>query len=346
MTVPTKQKALIIPSKQALPVVDAIDVPQPEAGEVLVRIEAAALNPADWKVHAFGWLDKYPAILGFDGAGVVAKVGEGLVPGNIAPIRFATFQQYSIVPAEFAAKIPSNLTFDQAATIPVGLGTGVNGLYAPFTPSLERSGVGLVPFWHEGGRGKYAGQPILVLSGATSVGQNAIQLAKLSGFSPIISTASAHNAEFLKSLGATHVVDRSLPATEIVEQVKKIAGGPLKYIYDGVGVPDVQQQGIELLAEGGYLVSVLPVSGDLKQKASSEKKHTAFPHGSFYLPQFKQIGAEVFKRLTPLLETGDIKPNVPEYIPGGLAGIPEGFERLKNNKVSARKIVVRPPETA
>lgn len=76
MSVPEQQKALIIPSAGAPLSVESIEVPQPGAGEVLVRAEAVGLNPVDWKAHEFGiTLTNYPAILGCEVAGVVVKVG-------------------------------------------------------------------------------------------------------------------------------------------------------------------------------------------------------------------------------------------------------------------------------
>ena len=65
-------------------------------------------------------------------------------------------------------QIPDSLSFDEAATIPLGLATAATGL---FNESAKSSSVGLYPPWEDGGRGKYAGQPILILGGASSVGQ-------------------------------------------------------------------------------------------------------------------------------------------------------------------------------
>ena len=67
-------------------------------------------------------------------------------------------------------QIPSNLTFDQAATIPLTMATAALGLYKEQVEPL--SGAGLSPPWDEGGRGKYAGQPIVILGGSSSVGQH------------------------------------------------------------------------------------------------------------------------------------------------------------------------------
>ena len=66
-------------------------------------------------------------------------------------------------------QIPDNLTYDQASTIPVTLATAALGLYQKTRP---RGGIGLFPPWQEGGRGKYAGQPILVIGGSSAVGQH------------------------------------------------------------------------------------------------------------------------------------------------------------------------------
>ncbi len=68
-------------------------------------------------------------------------------------------------------QLPSSLTFEQGASIPAVLTTAVTGLYGGKIPTGELRGAGLTPPWAEGGHGKYAGTPILVLGGASSVGQ-------------------------------------------------------------------------------------------------------------------------------------------------------------------------------
>lgn len=76
---PTSQKALYLLAAKGAWSVEPNDVPTPEEGEVLVRIESSALNPVDWKVHDYDFgIPKYPAILGSDSAGVVVAVGDGV----------------------------------------------------------------------------------------------------------------------------------------------------------------------------------------------------------------------------------------------------------------------------
>ena len=79
MAVPTQQKALIVHDIRAPFKLTTFDVPKPAAGEVLVRIEATALNPIEWKIQAFGILiTDFPAVLGSDIAGTIVQLGDGV----------------------------------------------------------------------------------------------------------------------------------------------------------------------------------------------------------------------------------------------------------------------------
>ncbi|THU77150.1 GroES-like protein [Dendrothele bispora CBS 962.96] len=104
------QKALLMHSKHSP--FELTTIPKPISaprGELVVKIQASALNPADWKYQEYGWLDKYPGTVGFDIAG---------------------YQQYTLVPADIVGKIPAKLSYSQASTIAVGFNTAAVGLYA------------------------------------------------------------------------------------------------------------------------------------------------------------------------------------------------------------------------
>jgi NADPH:quinone reductase-like Zn-dependent oxidoreductase len=91
---------------------------------------------------------------------------------GVIPPESAAFQQYALVPSDFVIQVPSNISFDEAASMPVGIGTSFLGLYGPKSKSDERGGgAALTPFYEEAGKGKYAGKPMVVLGGATSMGQ-------------------------------------------------------------------------------------------------------------------------------------------------------------------------------
>lgn len=349
--IPTQQKALLLPGKAEPFVVGTVEVPRPGPGEVLVRAEAVALNPVDWMIQETGlFVSKWPAILGWEAAGVVVEVGEGvespaigdkvLHPGGLEE-KAATYKEYNIITSDLLAKIPSNLTFDQAASIPLTLDTAALGLYAK--PGV-RGGADLIPPWAPGGRGKYAGQPIFVFGGASSVGQFAIQFAKLSGFSPIITTASLKNTEYLKSLGATHVIDRKLPPSSIIASAKEITNHPIRIIYDAISDEDTQNTGYDLLPADGTIVLVRHIM--IPEAKQTPGKRIADIFANPILPDRRQISADLYANVTSLFASGELKPNHVEVLPGGLAGIPAGLERLKKESISALKLIVHPQETA
>lgn len=99
----------------------------------------------------------------------------------------------------------------------------------------------------------------------------AIQLAKLSGFSPIIATASLSNTSYLQSLGVTHVFDRELSADDLKAQITWVTSAPIQHIYLAIQTPPVQQLGLRILDKGGRVVVVTPSpiieSGDGKEVA-------------------------------------------------------------------------------
>ncbi|KAI0783889.1 GroES-like protein [Irpex lacteus] len=340
-------KALVVLEKGGEYVVRDIPTPKPGPGELLVEVKATALNPVDWKVHDHGYfISEWPAILGSDAAGVVKEIGEGVtgfaVGDRVIHQGFftnakATHQQYSIVPAEIAAKLPSNLSFEEGSTLPLVAITAVYGFYSGKVSTGDLLGAELTAPWEEGGRGKYAGQPIVIVGGSSGVGQQAIQFAKLSGFSPIITTASLKNADFLKSLGATHVVDRN---ADLASSVKAITSEPLKYVFDAIGLKQTQEAAYELVAPGGTLLVVLDVEIDEAKRDKS--KRTARIWGTSHDPRQNAVAVSFYKNFTKLLESGDIKPNRVEIVPNGLAGIPDALEKLKADAVSAAKLVAQP----
>ncbi|KAG5716491.1 hypothetical protein E4T56_gene13667, partial [Termitomyces sp. T112] len=170
------QKGLFLDAKFAPFTLKEHSIPKPGPSQLLVRIEATALNPVDWKIQKYGiFIEDYPALIGTDIAGVVEEVGEGtsgFAKGDRVvfqggwTVDMAGYQQYTLTNSLTTAKIPSHVSFDQAATIPVAAAAAVAGSYLP-----QPHGAGLTTPFDASGRGKYAGKPVLILGGATSVGQ-------------------------------------------------------------------------------------------------------------------------------------------------------------------------------
>ncbi|EIW56845.1 GroES-like protein [Trametes versicolor FP-101664 SS1] len=351
---PSQQKALVLESKFGTLAIKDIDVPKPGPHEVLLRVEAAALNPADWKIHVLGALiETYPCVLGSDAAGTIEVLGDavqGFAVGDRVlaqgwydlPKRAiqGTFQQFALTPIHNITKMPSNLSFEAASTIPSGVATAAFPLYNEAEGALSAR---LPPPWEERGRGKFAGKPFFVLGGASSMGQFALQFARLSGFSPIITTASLHNTELLKSLGATHVLDRKLSPEALSKEARAIAGGYFDVVYDAISLPDTLEAAYDATAPTGDLIVVLqtPIPG--AEKNSAKRVHMA--HGVFNTEINHAVSKSLREKLPELLESGAIKPNPVEVLSGGLRGVAGGLDRLRNNQVSGVKLVVKPQET-
>ncbi|KAG8213338.1 chaperonin 10-like protein [Butyriboletus roseoflavus] len=342
-----KQKALFLESNQGRFVVSEHNIPRPGNNQLLVKIYAAALNPIDYKIQQTGvFVDKYPAVLGVDMSGVVQEVGEGVREftkgdkvfshGNFSNDQ-STFQQYAVADVDCTAKIPPNLTVDDATTVPLGFDTAAVGLYS------DQLGAGLTPPWVEGGQGKYAGEPILIMGGSSSVGMYAIQLAKLSGFSPIITTASSGHEQELEALGATDVIERYITAEQFTRALQKITQQPIKVAYDVIAVPETQRMAWSAVARGGTLVLTLqPIVKEEEGKGRSIVATYGNPHAQ---PN-QALCRESWSILGKWLQDGVIKPNNFEVLPNGLDGIPNGLERLKTGQISGMKLVSHPQETA
>jgi NADPH:quinone reductase-like Zn-dependent oxidoreductase len=135
-----------------------------------------------------------------------------------------------------------------------------------------------------------------------------LQFAKLSGFSPIIATASPANFSLVKALGATHVVvDRKLIGS-LGAEVAKITTEPIQYAYDAWGDAKTQQALHDLLAPRGRLVIVSP-----KQIEERDGKTLFQVFGYVQVEGNRKVGASLFGALERLLSEGIIKVPYPSY---------------------------------
>ena len=178
-----------------------IDVPEVGAGDVLVRVHAAALNPADWHIlrgdprvarlmGEVGLRRPKARVAGVDAAGVVEAVGanvRGLRNGDeVLGFCRGAFAEYALAAADMVVAKPASLTFEQAAAIPIAATTALRGI----------RDVG----------GVKAGRQVLVNGASGGVGTYAVQIAAALG-AEVTGVCSTHNVELVRSIGATHVVD-------------------------------------------------------------------------------------------------------------------------------------------
>jgi len=336
------QKALSATADHKAEVTE-IEVPKPDKGEVIIKNEWVALNPTDWK-H-ISYISTEGAISGCDLAGKIVQVGEGiseslvgkrvagLVHGGVFKDRGA-FQQYTRADPALQFIVPDNVDLKDAATLGVATYTANLALYKTLgLPTPDK------PLTKP--------KDILIWSGATSVGQHAIQLAKLSGLR-VITTASPKNHELLRSLGADEVFDYR--DEQVVDKIKKATNNELEY-----GLDCISEKGsVELSAnsfgsKGGHLILLLKY--DQSKVRSDVKLETVLAYtvtgkevklfGTVLPPKpdDREDASNWGKKLTELLASQKLKFIKTTELNGGLDSILDGFEKLKSGQVSGEKLV-------
>jgi NADPH:quinone reductase-like Zn-dependent oxidoreductase len=209
------------------------DLPDPAAGpgEVVIDVEAASVNAADWKVRAGQYKQsKFPLVLGRDFSGVISAIGEGVTDFKVGDEVFGVceagqegaYAEKIPVKAAIVAKKPTALSHVHAAALALG------GLTAM---SAIEDTLKLQP-----------GETILIQGGAGGVASFAIQLAKHIG-ARVITTASAPNHPYLRNIGADEIVDyNTRDFTQVVANCDAV--------FDTVG-GDVAQRSFAVLKPGG-----------------------------------------------------------------------------------------------
>ncbi|MER5635405.1 NADP-dependent oxidoreductase [Kitasatospora sp. NPDC002227] len=239
-------KAITYRSYGGSEVLEFGDVPAPKLGPdaVLVRVHAAAVNPVDWKIQA-GYLDSvldavFPVIPGWDVSGVVEQVGVGVTEFAVGDevigyvredmVGRGTFAEYVAAPVRTLARKPRNLSFEQAAGLPLAGLTAYQSLV---------DALAVKP-----------GETVLVHAAAGGVGSLAVQIAVSLG-ARVIGTASERNHEYLRVLGAEPVSY----GEGLAERVRELAPEGVDAVLDLVG-GEALQLSPALLADGGRIASI------------------------------------------------------------------------------------------
>lgn len=355
MGVPATFKAAVVPEPGAQHAVQDRSLPPLEAGEVAIKVTATAINPVDWKIRDYKvFIKDYPAVLGSDAAGEIAAVGSGVTnfsegdrvffQGIIGKYDSSTFQQYVKMPAELVGKTPKNISDDAAGGISLATVAVLTGFY-------DKSGNGLAAPWTEGGEQAGKGKGIVILGGSSSVGQYAIQMARISGFDKIVTNASAKHLEHLKALGADVVLDRATQNSE--EDFKAALGGvPLAFVFDSISEKDTQIQGVKILAatktENSHVITVQGVNAEASELGQSLEPKSAVKQvlGLGSAPHLRYLSEPLMKHLggeDGYIAKGRFVPNRPLVVSGGLGNIEEALAKNKKG-VSGEKVIIRPSE--
>ncbi|CAE6507528.1 unnamed protein product [Rhizoctonia solani] len=288
-------------------------------------------------------------IIGCDFAGTIVKLGSdsitrvkigdtvsGFVHGGIYKDRGA-FAQYLKAEADLIWKFPTGvLSFEQASTMNCALWTSIQAFYN----RLELAEPS------ESERNEW----ILIYGGSSSLGLFSTQLAKLSGYK-VVTTVSPKNFDLLKSLGADVVIDYK--SSDVVEQIQKATGNTLRFAFDTVCNASTQATCAKSIApvpaggNPGKVIVVLPPNKDAQALRSDVViQHTLIytalgrAFGNFPAsPHDREHMASWIPKLEELVASGKVKPNPVKLWSGGLASVNDGFQYMRDGKVSAEKIV-------
>jgi NADPH2:quinone reductase len=275
--------------------------PAPAAGQVLVRIKASGVNPLDTKIHAGQAAharQPLPAILGIDLAGIVEAVGPGVtgfqhgdevygMTGGVGGLQ-GSLAEFAAVDARLLAPKPANLSWREAAALPLIFITAWEGL-------VDRAGV-------------QAGQKVLVLGGAGGVGHIVVQIARARG-ADVFAVDGATKKDFLTRLGATPIDYREMSVEQYV--ARHTGGRGFDIVYDTVGGASLDAA-FKAVRRFGHVVSCLGWGTHALAPLSFQ---AATYSGVFtLLPMLTGEGREhhgkILRAATRLAEAGKIVPQL------------------------------------
>lgn len=310
--------------------------PEPvlQPGQLRIKMKAASVNPIDWKT-VNGDLKAlikpaFPIMLGSDGAGIVESIGEGVSEFKIGDEVYfrchkmdtGTFAEYFCVPAALVALKPKNMSFNEAASIPlVGL-TVVQSL-------KEKADM-------------KAGSKVLIHAGAGGVGTFAIQYAKACG-TTVATTASKKRNALLTELGADEIIDYHSQNIEDVLSDYDI-------VLDTLGA-DVHDASYKTLKKGGVLVTVLGIPDNetiaeynanfvvklVARLHNKKMRKLAAKHGATYKHHLMYASGSQLAQIAKLIEAGKIKAIIDSTYP--LDHVQAAFERSMTGRAQGKIII-------
>jgi NADPH:quinone reductase-like Zn-dependent oxidoreductase len=260
---------------------EELPMPVPKADEVLVKVNAASVNPVDYKTRSGKYpsikQEQLPLVLGRDISGVVEQCGSAVSKFKKGTEVYAMldrehggYAEYVIVKEQDLAAKPEHLNFIEAAAVPLAAVTAWQGL-----------------FDHGGLR---SGQHVLIHGGAGGVGHMAVQCAKARG-ARVSTTASKEDLEFVRSLGADQVIDKDKPFEKSLTDVD--------LVFDLVN-GDTQERSWAVLKQGGTMVSTLTQPSEQKAKARAAR-------AEHYMAQ---PDAAELREISALIDAGKVRPHI------------------------------------
>jgi NADPH:quinone reductase-like Zn-dependent oxidoreductase len=286
-----------------------IAIPTVSGTQVLVEMHATSINPIDHKIRSGEMQDifpvQFPHVLGLDIAGVVKAVGSEVThfkPGDrvYGVGSSGSYAEYTVADEGTLAKISPDHSFTDAGALPIVAITAWQGLF---------------------NYGKIKqGDRVLIHAGAGGVGHIAIQLAKQTG-AYVITTASAHNHDFVKQLGADEVIDYT--TTDFSEQLTDV-----DVVLDTMGW-EVQEKSFPVITEGGKLIALaFPIISD------KVKNYPIIAEAAVVQPNRKD-----FEQIERWVREQKLKVHIHTLLPFTEQGLIEGHHKMGTKHTNGKLVV-------
>lgn len=298
--------------------------PVPEVHDVVLRVEALAVNPVDTKVRAGITPGSEGRVLGWDAAGVVEATGEAVTrfrPGDAVIVagdirRPGCYAERLAVDARLCGRKPQTLSWAEAAALPLTTLTAWEGLF---------EGLGFDP---EGGD---AGQTLLILGGAGGVGSIAIQLARRAGLRVIASASRPESEAWVRQLGAESVVDHH---QSLAPQLQALGLEQVDAIANFADTDAYWDQMGELIRPHGSLLVIVGNKGPLAMERLKEKSVRLCWEFMFSRSgaggEAQAAQGAILDRLAELVEAGEIRSTLQQTLsPISATTLEEAHARLR-----------------
>ncbi|WP_417714724.1 zinc-binding alcohol dehydrogenase family protein [Pseudophaeobacter arcticus] len=311
-----------------------VEKPLPEGRDILVNVKAVAVNPVDTKVRApKDKVEETPRIIGYDASGVVEAVGpdvtlfkpgdEVYYAGDIT--RSGTNAEFHLVDERIVGRKPASLSHAEAAALPLTTITAYEAFFDRL--GIDRDGAD-------------AGQSLLIIGAGGGVGSIGIQLAKQAGLTVIATASRSETSDWVKSLGADHVVNHR---EDMVAQVQAIG---LKHV-DHIAIFNDMRHwntAVELIRPQGGIVSIddtdLPMPmGGMKTKAASFHWEFMFARSMHQTPDMIEQH-HILSYVASEIDAGNIKTTVSEVLsPINAANMREAHRLVETGQAKGKIVV-------
>ncbi|GIZ48975.1 hypothetical protein CKM354_001201800 [Cercospora kikuchii] len=350
-SLPSKMKAIKI-TEQNTAEIREVPLPKLRDDYMLVKVDAVALNPTDWK-HIYK-IGKGGETVGVDLCGTIIEIGPKVTKpwnkgsriatfvhgGNASQHEDGAFAEYAMVKGDLGISPSESMSSFEAATLGAGVITCGQALYQSLGLPLPND--------TSNRKESFAGTFVLIYGASTATGTLAVQYAKLSG-ARVIATSSPQNFDLLKSLGAEQVFSYKDP--ECAAKIRSYTNDSLQIVLDCISEhnsPQICEESISSTKGGAisYLLRAKHTREDV------ENKHTlgytvvgeAFEkmgHSFAAKPEDFEFSKKFCELTEGLLKEGKLVPHPQEKNLGGkgLEGVLQGIEELRQGRVSGKKLV-------